>query len=157
MSATEQELRDLLHGCSCSDCNPEVYDNISELVQELLDLREANAKHKDRIAELERTRDAIQADANRQLSAYRWVHDKATEMWKLLNEIGYPTTGGDVFERATHAIRNLGARMKRNTRDDEILHLVQRWCRRPASVLREGATVLKNDADMWAKLRSAVL
>jgi hypothetical protein len=34
--------------------------------------------------------------------------------------------------------------------------IARRWCNRPESVLREGASVLANDAEMWRKLRAAV-
>jgi hypothetical protein len=41
-------------------------------------------------------------------------------------------------------------------RHQRILDLARRWCTRPEDVLREGATVLANDAEMWRKLRAAV-
>lgn len=36
-----------------------------------------------------------------------------------------------------------------------VYELVRRWCNRPESVLSEGAQVLRNDADMWRRLRDA--
>lgn len=39
----------------------------------------------------------------------------------------------------------------------QVYNIARRWCYRPASVLREGATVLRNDVEMWMKLRDAVL
>lgn len=37
-----------------------------------------------------------------------------------------------------------------------VYELAKRWCNRPVSCLREGGTVLANDAEMFAKLHAAL-
>jgi hypothetical protein len=41
----------------------------------------------------------------------------------------------------------------RATAVGQLVEVCRRWCRRPPSVLAEGATVFVNDAEMWRQLR----
>lgn len=48
------------------------------------------------------------------------------------------------------------AMAKRLVAMEAVHEIARRWCTRPESVLKEGASVLANDAEMWRKLRAAV-
>lgn len=67
-----------------------------------------------------------------------------------------PFCGVTVGEYVERIAGERDAALAECARMRSVFDLAKRWCRRPVSCLREGQTVLANDAEMFAKLHAAI-